>query len=62
KEKFTWGSIFKKNHNMNILSLARFFLFGSRDMWFEVALPLYLRGELGWSEPVVGLFLAGETP
>jgi hypothetical protein len=31
------------NRNLNILSLARLFLFASRDFWFEVPLPFYLR-------------------
>jgi MFS family permease len=31
------------NHNLNVLSLARLFLFASRDFWFEVPLPFYLR-------------------
>ena len=39
----------------------RFFLFGSRDMWFEVPLPFFLRDAvqgLGWSRTITGLFLA----
>ncbi|KAL7539470.1 hypothetical protein ACHAXR_009322 [Thalassiosira sp. AJA248-18] len=31
------------NYNLNVLSLARLFLFASRDFWFEVPLPFYLR-------------------
>eukprot|EP01082_Thalassiosira_pseudonana_P009331 g8232.t1 g8232 contig29:53536-55299(-) len=31
------------NWNLNVLSLARLFLFASRDFWFEVPLPFYLR-------------------
>jgi len=31
------------NWNLNYLSLARLFLFASRDFWFEVPLPFYLR-------------------
>ena len=31
------------NHNLNWLSLARLFLFASRDFWFEVPLPFFLR-------------------
>ena len=31
------------NRKLNILSLARSFLFASRDFWFEVPLPFYLR-------------------
>lgn len=40
------------------LSLARTFLFGSRDAWFAIALPLYLVTRQ-WSQPMVGAFLAG---
>jgi hypothetical protein len=32
-----------KNPNLNWLSLARLFLFASRDFWFEVPLPFFLR-------------------
>ena len=32
-----------RNHNLNMLSLARVFLFASRDFWFEVPLPFFLR-------------------
>ena len=48
--------------NVRRLSLARAFLFGSRDLWFEVALPFFLRdgvAGLGWSRPAVGAALAG---
>jgi len=36
-------ALFSGNHNLNYLSLARLFLFASRDLWFEVPLPFYLR-------------------
>ncbi|MGC6486598.1 MAG: organoarsenical effux MFS transporter ArsJ [Planctomycetota bacterium] len=39
------------------LSAARMFLFGSRDAWFAVAVPLYLVGA-GWSHLTIGGFLA----
>ena len=58
RQPVTLKQIFKKNYNLNVLSLARFFLFGSRDMWFEVVLPIYMREVLGWSSTVVGVFLA----
>ena len=48
--------------NVRALSLARALLFGSRDLWFEVALPFYLRNEaqgLGWSRELTGALLAG---
>ncbi len=43
---------------INRLSLARMFLFGSRDIWFVVALPIFLDEELGWSFYATGGFLA----
>ncbi|RHZ83049.1 hypothetical protein Glove_99g131 [Diversispora epigaea] len=59
KEKLTFKEIFNKGRDVNILSLARMFLFGSRDLWFEVPIPLYLRGAIGWSYIGTGAFLAG---
>ena len=44
---------------INRLSTARIFLFGSRDIWFVVALPIFLGDELGWSYSGIGGFLAG---
>ena len=39
-----WRDVFQtKNEKLNILSLARLFLFASRDFWFEVPLPFFLR-------------------
>ncbi len=47
------------NHpRINWLSSARVFLFGSRDAWFTVALPVFLASELGWSHTAIGAFLA----
>jgi len=43
---------------VNILAAARIFLFASRDVWFVVGLPVYLRSVLGWSFWQVGTFLA----
>ena len=43
---------------MNRLSAARFFLFGSRDVWFVVALPVYLQAQLDWEHTTVGVFMA----
>ena len=40
------------------LAVARAFLFGSRDVWFAVALPVFLVGTLRWSSPAAGAFLA----
>ena len=37
--KFT--EVFSKSHNVNWLSAARVFLFGARDVWFVVGIPIY---------------------
>jgi predicted MFS family arabinose efflux permease len=58
KTKVKFTSILSKSRNINVLSAARLFLFGSRDIWFVVALPLYLAASLGWSSGQVGGFLA----
>jgi MFS family permease len=54
--KFT--RIFSHTRAINGLSLARVFLFASRDIWFVVALPVFLRMVLGWSFWEVGGFMA----
>jgi len=51
-------SVFSKDPRINWLSAARFFLFGSRDVWFVLALPIFLASTLGWSFYEVGGFLA----
>ncbi|MDH5517429.1 MAG: organoarsenical effux MFS transporter ArsJ [Gammaproteobacteria bacterium] len=56
KAKFT--QIFSKSAEVNWLSAARFFLFGARDIWFVVALPLYLHSVFNWSFSQVGAFIA----
>ncbi|MEA5617567.1 organoarsenical effux MFS transporter ArsJ [Cronbergia sp. UHCC 0137] len=58
KKKIKFSQLFSKSQEINILSAARFFLFGSRDVWFVVALPVFLRETLGWSFYQVGGFLA----
>ena len=58
KKKPPLRSVLSKSSAINRLSAARFFLFGSRDIWFVVALPVFLSDELGWSESGVGGFLA----
>ncbi|MGE3445866.1 MAG: organoarsenical effux MFS transporter ArsJ [Acidimicrobiia bacterium] len=58
KKKPPLRSVLSKSSAINRLSAARFFLFGSRDIWFVVALPVFLSDQLGWSERGVGGFLA----
>ncbi len=57
KPKFR--ELLSKSPAINRLSAARFFLFGARDVWFVVALPVFLQAQLGWSHTQVGMLLAG---
>lgn len=56
KPKFR--EIFSKSPAINALSAARLFLFGARDVWFVIALPVYLSATLGWDFWAVGSYLA----
>ncbi|WP_218163474.1 organoarsenical effux MFS transporter ArsJ [Marinospirillum alkaliphilum] len=56
KPKFT--DVFSKSRAINFLSAARLFLFASRDVWFVVALPVFLKETLGWDFWLVGGFMA----
>ncbi len=58
KDKPKFRDIFSKSRAINILSAARLFLFGARDVWFVVALPVFLATSLGWDFWQVGAFLA----
>ncbi len=48
---------FARNRGVNLLAAARVFLFGARDVWFVVGLPVFLYAA-GWSFAMVGGFLA----
>ncbi len=58
KQKVKFRQLFSKSREINILSAARFFLFGSRDVWFVVALPVFLYESLGWTFMEVGAYMA----
>jgi hypothetical protein len=58
KAKVKFTQLFSKSREINILSAARFFLFGARDVWFVVALPVFLYSTLGWTFEQVGGFMA----
>ncbi|MDR8363991.1 organoarsenical effux MFS transporter ArsJ [Pseudomonas sp. JL3] len=58
KAKPRFRDILSKSRAINILSAARMFLFGARDVWFVVALPVYLSSVFGWDFWKVGGFLA----
>jgi MFS family permease len=49
--------LFAKNRAVNLLAGARVFLFGARDVWFVVGLPVFLYAS-GWTFTMVGGFLA----
>ncbi|ATC63490.1 MFS transporter [Nibricoccus aquaticus] len=58
KAKTKFNELFSKSREINVLCAARFFLFGARDIWFVVGVPVFLRGVLGWSFTQVGTFMA----
>ncbi len=58
KAKPKFHDILSKSRAINVLSAARLFLFGARDVWFVVALPVYLSAVFGWDFWMVGGFLA----
>ena len=41
-----FSQVFSKNRNVNTLSAARLFLFGARDCWFVVGIPIFFYGVL----------------
>ncbi|MFG3695259.1 organoarsenical effux MFS transporter ArsJ [Stutzerimonas stutzeri] len=58
KAKPKFRELLSKSRAINVLSAARLFLFGARDVWFVVALPVYLSAVFGWDFWQVGGFLA----
>jgi MFS family permease len=58
KSKAKFKGLLSKTRAVNVLSAARFFLFGARDIWFVVGVPVFLSVALGWTFTEVGSFLA----
>ncbi|MFW1677109.1 organoarsenical effux MFS transporter ArsJ [Pontibacter sp. JAM-7] len=58
KNKPKFREVFSKSRAINQLSAARLCLFAARDVWFVVALPIYLHQSFGWDFWQVGGFLA----
>lgn len=60
KKKFKpkFKELFSKSKAINVLSGARLFLFGARDIWFVVALPVFLQSQLDWPHTQVGIMMA----
>ena len=52
--------LFAKNAGINALAAARVALFGARDVWFVVGVPVFLYAQ-GWTFTMVGGFLAAWT-
>ncbi|MFZ3123961.1 MAG: organoarsenical effux MFS transporter ArsJ [Acidovorax sp.] len=52
--------LFAKNAGINALAAARVVLFGARDVWFVVGVPVFLYSQ-GWTFTMVGGFLAAWT-
>ncbi len=58
--------VFSKNSDVNWLSFARLFLFGARDVWFVVGIPVFFYGVLSDGTPeakraafyMIGAFMA----
>jgi MFS family permease len=61
KAKVKFTRIFAKSPEINQLSAARFFLFGARDVWFVVGVPIFLYTQVGWTFVQVSGFLAAWT-
>jgi predicted MFS family arabinose efflux permease len=58
KNKPKFKEMFSKSASINTLSAARLFLFGARDVWFVVALPVFLAQVFNWDHWWVGGFMA----
>ena len=56
KPKFS--EVFSSDPLINRLSAARTFLFGARDVWFVVALPVFLAESLNWEHWQTGTLMA----
>jgi predicted MFS family arabinose efflux permease len=60
KSSKTVKELFGKSRGVNLLAAARIFMFGARDVWFVVGLPVFLYAN-GWRFLEVGGFLAAWT-
>ncbi len=56
--KVAFRSVFSRDFRINYLAAARLCLFASRDVWFAIALPVFLATEFGWSFAAIGAVLA----
>ncbi|MGM0462545.1 MAG: organoarsenical effux MFS transporter ArsJ [Fibrobacterota bacterium] len=52
------SGLFDQKREIKILSAARVFLFGARDIWFVVAIPVFFTTTFNWTHSQVGTFMA----
>ena len=60
KASKSFGELFAKSRAINLMASARIFLFGARDVWFVVGLPVFLYAN-GWTFTAVAGFVAAWT-
>jgi MFS family permease len=60
KASKSFRELFAKTRSINLMAAARVFLFGSRDVWFVVGLPVFLYSQ-GWRYMEVAGFIASWT-
>jgi MFS family permease len=60
KASKSFRELFGKSRAINLLAGARVFLFGARDVWFVVGVPVFLYSQ-GWNFTMVGTFMAAWT-
>ncbi|MCK0714235.1 organoarsenical effux MFS transporter ArsJ [Chromohalobacter sarecensis] len=58
KAKPKFREVFSTSRAVNVLAAARLCLFASRDIWFVVALPVFLYDQHGWNFWSVGILMA----
>ena len=66
KKDAKFSEVISKNPRVNWLSAARVFLFGARDVWFVVGIPIYFYAVLSDGSPdsnrtaffIIGIFMA----
>lgn len=57
-DEIRFRTLLSRSTEVNWLSATRLFLFGSRDIWFVLGLPIFLSSQLAWTHTEVGAFLA----
>jgi MFS family permease len=60
KASKSFAELFAKSRAINLLAASRIFLFGSRDVWFVVGLPVFLYAQ-NWKYMQVAGFIAAWT-